>query len=133
MSPQEMGNVVEKIRATGNENVLLTERGTFFGYNRLVNDFTALPIMAGYGKPIVFDTTHSTQQPGGLGNTSGGNPALTPTLARAAIAAGVNGLFIECHPDPRHAKSDASSMVTLDSMRALLESCKQVASLRSSW
>jgi 2-dehydro-3-deoxyphosphooctonate aldolase (KDO 8-P synthase) len=133
MSPQEMGNAVEKVRSTGNEHVMLTERGTFFGYNRLVNDFTALPILAGFGKPVVFDATHSTQQPGGLGNSSGGNPALTPMLARAAIASGVNGLFIECHPDPKRGKSDASSMVTLDSMRGLLESCKQIAALRPSW
>lgn len=133
MSPQEMGNAVEKIRSTGNDKVMLTERGTFFGYNKLVNDFTALPTMAAFGKPIVFDVTHSTQQPGGLGNASGGNPQFTPMLARAAIAAGVNGLFLECHPDPKHAKSDASSMITLDSVEALLTSCRQIAELRSQW
>ena len=133
MSPQEMGNAVEKVRSTGNEQIMLTERGTFFGYNRLVNDFTALPILASFGKPVVFDATHSTQQPGGLGNASGGNPALTPMLARAAIASGVQGLFIECHPDPKNGKSDASSMVTLDSMRGLLESCKQIAERRPTW
>jgi 2-dehydro-3-deoxyphosphooctonate aldolase (KDO 8-P synthase) len=133
MSPQEMGNAVEKVRSTGNERTMLTERGTFFGYNRLVNDFAALPILAGFGKPVVFDATHSTQQPGGLGNSSGGNPSLTPMLARAAIAAGADGLFIECHPDPTHGKSDASSMVPLELMRPLLTSCKQLASLRASW
>ena len=133
MSPQEMGNAVEKVRSTGNEHVMLTERGTFFGYNRLVNDFTALPILSGFGKPVVFDATHSTQQPGGLGTSSGGNAGLTPMLARAAIASGVNGLFIECHPDPIHGKSDASSMVTLDSMRVLLTSCKDIAALRTKW
>lgn len=133
MSPQEMGNVIEKIRSTGNDRVMLTERGTFFGYNRLVNDFAALPILAGFGKPVIFDATHSTQQPGGLGNASGGNPALTPMLARAAIASGVDGLFIECHPDPKNGKSDASSMVSLDSMRPLLTSCLQMAQLRTSW
>lgn len=133
MSPQEMQNAVEKVRSTGNEKVMLTERGTFFGYNRLVNDFTALPIMAAFGKPVVFDVTHSTQQPGGLGNASGGNPHYTPMLARAAIAAGVNGLFLECHPDPKHAKSDASSMIALDSVEGLLKSCKQIAELRATW
>lgn len=133
MSPQEMGNAVEKIRSTGNEKVMLTERGTFFGYNRLVNDFTALPQMAAFGKPVIFDATHSTQQPGGLGNSSGGNPQLTPMLARAAIAAGVNGLFIECHPDPRHARSDASSIIPLDTVESLLTSCKQIADLRGGW
>jgi 2-dehydro-3-deoxyphosphooctonate aldolase (KDO 8-P synthase) len=133
MSPHEMGNAVEKIRSTGNEKVLLTERGTFFGYNRLVNDFTALPIMASFGKPVVFDATHSTQQPGGLGTTSGGNPSLTPMLARAAITAGVQGLFLECHPDPKNAKSDASTMISLESMRPLLQSCSQIAALRSGW
>lgn len=133
MSPQEMGNAVEKIRSTGNENVMLTERGTFFGYNRLVNDFTSIPTMRAFNKPVVFDATHSTQQPGGLGNASGGNPALTPMLARAAIAAGADGLFIECHPDPTHAKSDANSMITLDSVEALLSSCKAIAALRPTW
>lgn len=133
MSPQEMGNAVEKIRSTGNDKVMLTERGTFFGYNRLVNDFTSLPIMAGFGKPVVFDVTHSTQQPGGLGNASGGNPAFTPLLARAAISAGVSGLFLECHPDPKNARSDASSMISLDSVEPLLKSCKQIAELRATW
>jgi 2-dehydro-3-deoxyphosphooctonate aldolase (KDO 8-P synthase) len=133
MSPQEMGNAVEKIRSTGNEQVLLTERGTFFGYNRLVNDFTSLPVMAAFGKPVVFDITHSTQQPGGLGNASGGNPQFTPMLARAAVAAGVNGLFLECHPDPGHAKSDASTMIGLDAVESLLRSCKQIAELRAGW
>ena len=133
MSPQEMQNAVDKVKSTGNEKVMLTERGTFFGYNRLVNDFTSLPIMAAFGKPVVFDITHSTQQPGGLGNASGGNPHFTPMLARAAIAAGVNGLFLECHPDPKNARSDANSMITLDSVEALLTSCKQIAELRGKW
>jgi 2-dehydro-3-deoxyphosphooctonate aldolase (KDO 8-P synthase) len=133
MSPQEMGNAAEKVRSTGNANVLLTDRGTFFGYNRLVNDFTCIPIMQSFGVPVVFDATHSTQQPGALGTGSGGNPALTPLLARAAIAAGANGLFIECHPDPKNAKSDASSMVKLDDVEAILSSCAAIAALRPSW
>ncbi|MBV8780852.1 MAG: 3-deoxy-8-phosphooctulonate synthase, partial [Phycisphaerae bacterium] len=109
MSPQEMGNAIEKVASPG--KVLLTERGTFFGYNRLVNDFTGLPIMKSFDVPVVFDITHSTQQPAGLGNASGGNPQYAPLLARAAIAAGFDGLFLECHPDPKNAKSDAATML----------------------
>ena len=154
MSPQEMGNAVEKIRAAregsgfrvqGSENraapsslnpeprplnppILLTERGTFFGYNRLVNDFTGLAVMKSFGVPVVFDITHSTQQPAGLGNQSGGNPQYSPLLARAAIATGcVDGLFLECHPDPRNAKSDAATMMDLKDVEPLLAQCKQIA------
>jgi 2-dehydro-3-deoxyphosphooctonate aldolase (KDO 8-P synthase) len=127
MSPAEMGNAVEKIRSVGNNRILLTERGTFFGYNRLVNDFAGLPIMKGFGVPVVFDITHSTQQPGGLGNQSGGNPELSPLLARAAVAAGFDGLFLECHPDPKNAKSDAASMLRLDEVEPLLRQCVQLA------
>jgi 2-dehydro-3-deoxyphosphooctonate aldolase (KDO 8-P synthase) len=133
MSPQEMGNAVEKVRSTGNHNVLLTERGTFFGYNRLVNDFTALPIMKSFGCPVVFDVTHSTQQPAGLGNQSGGNPQFSPMLARAAVAAGVDGLFLECHPEPKNAKSDAATMLNLADVEPLLTSCRQIADLRQNW
>ena len=133
MSPGEMGNAVEKIRAAGNERSMLCERGTFFGYNRLVNDFTALPLMAAFGKPVVFDITHSTQQPAGLGTASGGSPQHSPLLARAAIASGANGLFLECHPDPKHARSDAASVLALDSVEALLTSCRQIAQLRAGW
>ena len=133
MSPQEMGNAVEKIKSTGNADVMLTERGTFFGYNRLVNDLTALPIMKAFGVPVVFDITHSTQQPAGLGNQSGGNPQYSPLLARAAVAAGVDGLFLECHPDPRNAKSDAATMLGLNEVEPLLRACKQIADLRASW
>ena len=133
MSPQEMGNAVEKVKSTGNDRILLTERGTFFGYNRLVNDFTALPIMKAFGVPVCFDITHSTQQPAGLGNQSGGNPQFSPMLARAAVAAGVDGLFLECHPDPRNAKSDAATMLNLNEVEPLLRSCKQIAELRKNW
>ncbi|MGA2499823.1 MAG: 3-deoxy-8-phosphooctulonate synthase [Tepidisphaeraceae bacterium] len=133
MSPQEMGNAVEKVRSTGNTNIMLTERGTFFGYNRLVNDITALAVMRDFGVPVVFDATHSTQQPGGMGNASGGNPKLTPLLARAAMAAGADGLFIECHPEPAKAKSDASSMITLEAAAKLLGECKVIAELRKTW
>jgi 2-dehydro-3-deoxyphosphooctonate aldolase (KDO 8-P synthase) len=133
MSPQEMGLAVEKIRSCGNGNVMLTERGTFFGYNRLVNDFTALPVMKSFGVPVVFDVTHSTQQPAGLGTQSGGNPQYSPMLARAAVAAGVDGLFLECHPEPKKAKSDAATMLSLDAVEPLLTSCKQIAELRRTW
>lgn len=133
MSPQEMGNAVEKIRSTGNNQVLLTERGTFFGYNRLVNDFTGLAVMKSLGCPVVFDVTHSTQQPAGLGTQSGGNPQYSPLLARSAMAAGVDGLFLECHPNPQHARSDAATMLHLDEVDALLTQCKEIADLRKSW
>jgi 2-dehydro-3-deoxyphosphooctonate aldolase (KDO 8-P synthase) len=133
MSPQEMGLVVEKIRSCGNDNVMLTERGTFFGYNRLINDFTGLPVMKNFGVPVVFDVTHSTQQPAGLGNQSGGNPQYSPLLARAAVAAGVDGLFVECHPEPKKAKSDAATMLSLDAVEPLLTQCRQIADLRKSW
>ncbi|HTL31405.1 MAG TPA: 3-deoxy-8-phosphooctulonate synthase [Tepidisphaeraceae bacterium] len=133
MSPSEMGNAVEKIRSTGNQKVMLTERGTFFGYNRLVNDFTGIPVMKSFNCPVIFDVTHSTQQPAGLGNQSGGNPQYSPMLARAAVAAGVDGVFLECHPDPRNAKSDAATMLGLDDVKPLLSACKQIAELRKGW
>jgi 2-dehydro-3-deoxyphosphooctonate aldolase (KDO 8-P synthase) len=126
MSPQEMGNAVAKVKSTGNANVMLTERGTFFGYNRLVNDFTAIPVMKGFGVPVVFDITHSTQQPAGLGDKSGGNPQYSPMLARAAVAAGVDGLFLECHPDRKSAKSDAATMLRLEDVEPLLQDCKAI-------
>jgi 2-dehydro-3-deoxyphosphooctonate aldolase (KDO 8-P synthase) len=133
MSPQEMGNAVQKVRDAGNHRVLLTERGTFFGYNRLVNDFTGLAVMRQFGCPVVFDVTHSTQQPAGQGNQSGGNPQYAPLLARAAVAAGVDGLFLECHPDPKSAKSDAATMLPLEAVEPLLSQCKQIAALRKEW
>ncbi len=126
MSPQEMGLAIEKVKSTGNDDILLTERGTFFGYNRLVNDFTGLAIMKALGKPVVFDITHSTQQPAGLGNTSGGTPQYSPLLARAAVAAGVDGLFLECHPDPKSAKSDAATVLDLNAVEPLLKQCRAV-------
>ena len=133
MSPAEMGNAVEKIRSTGNDHILLTERGTFFGYNRLVNDFTGLDVMKDFGCRVVFDITHSTQQPGGLGNQSGGNPQHSPMLARAAIAACVDGLFLEAHPDPKNAKSDAATMMDLKHVDRVLQQCREIADLRYNW
>jgi 2-dehydro-3-deoxyphosphooctonate aldolase (KDO 8-P synthase) len=126
MSPQEMQLAIDKVESTGNTNILLTERGTFFGYNRLVNDFTALAIMRATGKPVLFDITHSTQQPAGLGGSSGGNPQYSPLLAKAAVAAGVDGLFLECHPDPKHAKSDAATVMDLTAVESLLIVCKKI-------
>jgi 2-dehydro-3-deoxyphosphooctonate aldolase (KDO 8-P synthase) len=134
MSPQEMGLAVDKVRAarpSGTEaRVMLTERGTFFGYNRLVNDFTGLAVMKGFGVPVVFDVTHSTQQPAGLGSSSGGNPQYSPMLARAAVAAGVDGLFLECHPEPKSAKSDAATMLGLGEVEPMLRACKEIAEVR---
>ena len=133
MSPQEMGNAVEKVKAAGGKTIWLTERGTFFGYNRLVNDFTGLAVMKQLGCPVVFDVTHSTQQPAGMGNQSGGNPQYSPLLARAAVAAGVDGLFLECHPDPKNAKSDAATVLNLVDVEGLLTQVKQIAELRKNW
>jgi len=115
------------VKSTGNANVMLTERGTFFGYGRLVNDFTGLEVMKRFGQPVVFDVTHSTQQPAGLGTSSGGNPEFSPLLARAAVASGaVDGLFLECHPDPRNAKSDAATMLHLGEVEPLLAACVRI-------
>ena len=126
MSPDEMKNAVEKIRSTGNEKILLTERGTFFGYNRLVNDMTAIAAMKKLGCPVVFDATHSTQQPGGLGNASAGVREMAPILAKAAIAAGADGLFLEVHTNPKNAKSDAASIMPIEWVEKLLTNCKKI-------
>jgi len=134
MAPEEMRNAIEKIRSVGNANTWLCERGTFFGYNRLVNDFTGLAVMKAMGRPVIFDVTHSTQQPAGQGTQSGGNPQYTPLLARAAIATGcVDGLFVECHPDPANAKSDAATVIPLDSMEKLVRNCVELFKLRAAW
>jgi 2-dehydro-3-deoxyphosphooctonate aldolase (KDO 8-P synthase) len=121
LAPWDMKNVAAKIAGTGNEKILLTERGASFGYNTLVSDFRALPIMAETGYPVIFDATHSVQQPGGQGTSSGGERRFAPILARAALAVGCAGLFIECHPDPDHAPSDGPNMIPLTDMRALVE------------
>ncbi len=126
MSPRDMGNTVEKVRSTGNENVLLTERGTFFGYNRLVNDFRSIPLMQERA-PVVFDATHSVQEPGGLGDASGGRREYVPLLARAAAAAGADALFMEVHPAPDKALSDAASQVPLDEAGDIV---KSIAAIR---
>ena len=126
LSPAEMENVVEKIRACDNEKIMLTERGTFFGYNQLVNDMTAIETMKKLGCPVVFDVTHSTQQPGGLGSASGGRREMAPILAKAAVAAGANGLFIEVHTEPEKAKSDAASIMPIGWLEDLLKMCKEI-------
>jgi len=126
LSPGEMKNVVEKICACNNEKIILTERGTFFGYNRLVNDMTAIEVMKRLGYPVVFDATHSTQQPGGLGYASAGRREMAPILAKAAVAAGANGLFIEVHTNPEKAKSDAASIMPIDWLEDLLKVCKKI-------
>jgi 2-dehydro-3-deoxyphosphooctonate aldolase (KDO 8-P synthase) len=125
MSPAEMAHAAEKVRQAGNPDVLLTERGTFFGYNRLVNDFTAIPQMKAFGggTPVIMDATHSTQFPGGLNGASGGQRQYVPLLARCGIVAGVDGLFIETHPEPEQAASDAATMLALADLPRVLEEC----------
>ncbi len=120
LAPGDMKNVVAKITGSGNANVLVTERGASFGYNTLVSDMRALPIMAEIGAPVIFDATHSVQQPGGQGGSSGGDRRFVETLARAAVAVGVAGVFIETHQDPDNAPSDGPNMVPLKEMEALL-------------
>jgi 2-dehydro-3-deoxyphosphooctonate aldolase (KDO 8-P synthase) len=120
LAPWDMANVVAKITGSGNPNVLVTERGASFGYNTLVADMRALPIMAGIGCPVIFDATHAVQQPGGQGTASGGDRRFVPVLARAAVAVGVAGVFIETHQDPDRAPSDGPNMVPLKELEGLL-------------
>ncbi|PYE88251.1 3-deoxy-8-phosphooctulonate synthase [Phyllobacterium leguminum] len=121
LAPWDMKNVLAKVTESGNPNVMATERGASFGYNTLVSDMRSLPIMAGFGAPVIFDATHSVQQPGGQGASSGGQREFVETLARAAVAVGVAGVFIETHQDPDNAPSDGPNMVPLDQMPRLLE------------
>lgn len=120
LAPWDMKNVAAKVESTGNRNILLCERGTSFGYNTLVTDFRGLPTMADTGWPVVFDATHSVQQPGGLGGSSGGQREFAPVLARAACAVGVSALFIETHQDPDHAPSDGPNMIPIEQMAGLI-------------
>jgi 2-dehydro-3-deoxyphosphooctonate aldolase (KDO 8-P synthase) len=129
MAPWDMKNAVEKVKQSGNARVTLTERGTFFGYNALVVDMTSLAAMASDGVPVVFDAGHSAQRPGGLGHASGGNREIIPTLARAAVAAGVAGVFLETHPDPDKAPCDGPNMWPIDRLAALLETLKRIDGL----
>ncbi len=126
LSPWEMQNVVDKARSTGNEQIMVCERGFTFGYNNLVSDMRSLAIMRGTGCPVVFDATHSVQLPGGKGSASGGQREFVPVLARAAIAAGVAGVFMETHPDPAHALSDGPNAWPLGRMAALLETLRDL-------
>jgi 2-dehydro-3-deoxyphosphooctonate aldolase (KDO 8-P synthase) len=121
LAPWDMKNVLDKVVESGNSNVMLTERGASFGYNTLVSDMRSLPIMADMGAPVIFDATHSVQQPGGQGGSSGGQREFVATLSRAAVAVGVAGLFIETHEDPDNAPSDGPNMVPIDEMEGLLE------------
>ncbi|MEC7651668.1 MAG: 3-deoxy-8-phosphooctulonate synthase [Pseudomonadota bacterium] len=130
LAPWDMKHVAAKITGAGNRRVILTERGTSFGYNTLVSDMRALPQMADLGHPVVFDATHSVQQPGGLGGSSGGQREFVPVLARAAVAVGVNGLFMESHQDPDNAPSDGPNMVPLDAMPAVLQSLRRLDDAR---
>jgi 2-dehydro-3-deoxyphosphooctonate aldolase (KDO 8-P synthase) len=126
LAPWDMKNVVEKLVSVGCENILLTERGVSFGYNNLVSDMRAIPIMQQLGFPVCFDASHSTQLPGGLGSSSGGQREFIPILAAASVAAGSNALFIECHPDPALAKSDAATVMPFDQMQNLLRRLEKI-------
>jgi 2-dehydro-3-deoxyphosphooctonate aldolase (KDO 8-P synthase) len=120
LAPWDMKNVLQKIVESGNQNVMLTERGASFGYNTLVSDMRSLPIMAAMGAPVIFDATHSVQQPGGQGASTGGDRSMVPVLSRAAVAVGIAGIFIETHEDPDNAPSDGPNMVPLDKLESLL-------------
>ena len=126
LSPSEMGRVAEKARLAGGKYILLTERGTTFGYNNLVADMRSIPVMKSFGFPVIFDATHSVQQPGGGGDKSGGQREFAPVLAKAALAVGANGLFIETHPKPDEAMSDGPNMIPLAEMNATLKSLLKI-------
>ena len=130
LAPWEMWNVAEKVASTGNTRIMLCERGTSFGYNTLVNDFRGLPTMAETGYPVIFDATHSVQQPGGRGNSSGGERKFVAALARAAVAVGVAGLFIETHQDPDNAPCDGPNMIAVTEMSALIAELRAFDDLR---
>jgi 2-dehydro-3-deoxyphosphooctonate aldolase (KDO 8-P synthase) len=129
LAPWDMANVAAKVASTGNTRIMLCDRGTSFGYNTLVNDFRGLPIMARTGYPIVFDATHSVQQPGGNGTTSGGQREFAPVLARAACAVGVSALFIETHENPDNAPSDGPNMIPVDEMKLLVATLRKFDAL----
>ena len=129
LSPWDISNVIQKIASTGNKKLLLTERGTMFGYNNLVSDMRSLEVMKETGCPVIFDATHSVQMPGGLGQASGGQREMVPVLARAAVAVGISGLFVECHPDPEQALSDGPNSWPLKKMESLLETLLSIDSV----
>lgn len=133
MAPSDMQYVLGKLRAARASGVLLCERGTFFGYGRLVNDMQSLPLMRQLGAPVVFDATHSVQQPGGLGGATGGNRQMVAPLARAAVAVGVDAIFLETHPDPDRSPSDGPNMVHLADVQILLKQLQEIAQLVHHW
>jgi 2-dehydro-3-deoxyphosphooctonate aldolase (KDO 8-P synthase) len=129
LAPWDVANIITKVKAAGNENILLTERGTSFGYNNLVFDIRSLPIMRESGYPVIFDATHAVQLPGGTGTASGGERNMVPYLARAAVAAGVDGIFLEVHRNPEKALCDGANSLYLDSLEELLTMLKQIDSM----
>ncbi len=133
LSPWDIGNAAEKIASTGNQKIILTERGVSFGYQNLVVDMRSFPIMRKLGYPVVFDVTHSVQLPGGKGNASGGQPEFIETLARAGAAAGIDGMFLEVHDNPAEALSDGANALPLDQFRGLIEKVQHLASLAREW
>lgn len=133
MAPGDMKYVVEKVKSSGNGGIMLCERGTFFGYGRLVNDMSGLPLMRSMGVPVVFDATHSVQQPGGLGGATGGNRAMVEPLARAAAAVGIDGVFFETHPRPDESPSDGPNMVPLDQFEKVLERVHAIWRTVAAW
>ena len=126
---EQMGSLVKKVEEAGNDKIILTDRGCSFGYNNLVVDFRAVPIMQSFGYPVVFDATHSVQLPGANGTSSGGDRRFVPTLAKAAVAAGANALFFEVHPEPDKAKCDGPNMIPLDKAEELFKICKEIFEL----
>ena len=126
LAPWDMLNVIKKVSENGNNKILLTERGTSFGYNTLVSDMRSIPQMSKYGFPVIFDATHSVQQPGGLGLTSGGQREFVPYLSRAAVSIGIAGLFVEVHEDPENAPSDGPNMLKLSELKQMLSKLVQI-------
>ena len=133
VSPWDMKNAVEKVESTGNQQIMLTERGASFGYQNLVVDFRSFPILKKYGYPVVFDVTHSVQLPGGQGHASGGQPEFIEPLARAGVAAGVDGIFLETHDNPPKALSDGANALPLDQLSGLLSRLKEISGLVQTW
>ena len=133
LAPWDVKHIIEKFTSTGNQNLLLTERGTSFGYNNLIVDFRGFSVIRSFGYPMLFDVTHSLQLPGGEGRSSGGQREYAPSLARAAVATGVDGLFVEVHPDPMKALSDASTMIPLNEIEGLLQQTKTLHDMVRKW
>lgn len=133
LAPWDVKNIIDKFTSTGNQDLFITERGTSFGYNNLVVDFRGFPVMRSLGYPVIFDVTHSLQLPGGMGKSSGGQSEFAGPLAKAAVAAGLDGLFMEVHPEPDKALCDGSNMIRLDDLETLLKTCKAIDELLKSF